>query len=76
MTIATVVTMGYGSFGSVLLVPTMGYGTGVPATFGCAVEMSSFQPSAQRLTMFQAGAFEAATFQAGAQKQDARCACD
>lgn len=28
--IATVVTMGYGSFGSVNLVPTLGYGIGEP----------------------------------------------
>lgn len=58
--IATVVTRGFGSFGSVNLLPTLGYGIGAAAEpyFGCIHAMQCYVPGYSDQQAFVPG-FEA-----------------
>lgn len=73
--IATVVTMGYGSFGSVNLLPTLGYGigVGVVATVGpfWIQKQAAFTPGAIVQDVFAIGVKEQTAFRSGGIIQDA-----
>jgi len=60
MSISTVVTMGYGSFGSVNKLPTLGYG------IGAAVVLVYGPARVTAAAVYQPGAMQAAVYQPGA----------
>ncbi len=68
MSISSVVTRGYGSWGSVNKLPTWGFSIGVPiiqATDGQAFAVYPFQQGAAAVYPFQRGAFAVEPFQQG-----------
>jgi hypothetical protein len=53
---STVITMGFGSFGSVNLLPTLGYGIGAASTpmFGCGHALSAYLPGGTNKQQYSA----------------------
>lgn len=73
MSIATVVTRGYGSFGSVNLLPTLGYSLAATVAGPLyASRLDVFQWGAQGQDVAKWGAQKTDTMRWGAQEQDAR----
>lgn len=70
MSIATVVTMGYGTFGSVNKLPTLGYSIGAPVVLvygpGIVGAAAVYVPGAKKAAVYQPGAFAAGVYQPGA----------
>lgn len=72
MSIATVITRGYGSFGSVALVVTRGYSI-PPGGFACIPAAMVYIPGAQAMQRYRPGPQAAQVFTPGAQAAERAC---
>lgn len=67
---STVITMGFGSFGSVNLIPTLGYGVRITGTFGCLMACDMLAPGLARYDVRTPGLAALDTLTPGLAKMD------